>query len=497
MEQTGKSEEELEAALKEWNTIDESPATVEQMVEAQNWVTTFFATTSFVTIQDKSIQPPLRNVSHPKGIAVHGTITFEPPDSFPKFAPFKAGTEEKVVCTFAAAGFPGMDDRAMSIKSVTLRFQDIEQPAISKLDLHFNTGIGKWKDYETFKYLVLSNNPQLSLEEQIGLLKGYLLNNPANLYNAIQAFMRCPSSFANLRYSNPHPVAMKAEDGSKHYVRFRMVPAADVPLELLSEEDQRNFWNIAHGQVEEDDTRSPNYLSDDVKDRIENGGIEMKVEIQVAGWDEAENLAFFHPDAAWPGKQWMHLGTISLSSLAGDNFIQEAKTNPRNSPTEMSLIPAKSPKDPNWTHMVRPMRYDASSSVREILTSTNTMEARATAKGQKWTNYGRKFYQEAVAKAQGLDVNSLEMQSMMALKTAFDFCSWSPVPWTSHALESEFEINSKIRRLAAFTLQTAWDKQVDKEIYFTITLTSLGPCTSSYWGSCDRRWYDGSIKCCS
>ena len=85
MEHTGKSEEELQAALKDWYTIDESPATVEQMVEAQNWVTTFFATTSYVTIQDKSIQPPLRNVSHPKGIAVHGTITFEPSDTLPQF----------------------------------------------------------------------------------------------------------------------------------------------------------------------------------------------------------------------------------------------------------------------------------------------------------------------------------------------------------------------------------------------------------------------------
>ena len=58
MEHTGKSEKELQAALKEWYTIDESPATVEQMVEAQNWVVTFFALTSYVTIQDKSIQPP-------------------------------------------------------------------------------------------------------------------------------------------------------------------------------------------------------------------------------------------------------------------------------------------------------------------------------------------------------------------------------------------------------------------------------------------------------
>ena len=58
MEHTGKSEKELQAALKEWYTIDESPATVEQMVEAKNWVVTFFALTSYVTIQDKSIQPP-------------------------------------------------------------------------------------------------------------------------------------------------------------------------------------------------------------------------------------------------------------------------------------------------------------------------------------------------------------------------------------------------------------------------------------------------------
>ena len=88
MEHTGKSEKDLLQALKEWDTIDESPATVEQMIEAQNWITTFFATTSYVTIQDKSIQPPLRNVSHPKGIAVHGKITFQPPATVPQFASF-------------------------------------------------------------------------------------------------------------------------------------------------------------------------------------------------------------------------------------------------------------------------------------------------------------------------------------------------------------------------------------------------------------------------
>ena len=474
MEHTGKSEKELQAALKEWYTIDESPATVEQMVEAQNWVVTFFALTSYVTIQDKSIQPPLRNVSHPKGIAVHGKITFEANGTLPQFASFKAGQEEKVVCVFSAAGFPSMDDRAMSVRAVTMRFQDVEHPALSKLDLHFSTGNGAWKDYETFRNLFLSNNPQLSLEDQIGLLKGYLLKSPANLYAVIQGFVRYPSSFANLRYRTTHPVAMEAEDGSKHFVKFRMVPAVDVPLELLSEEDQRNVWNIAHGQIEEGDTRSPNYLSDDLKARIENGGIQMQVQIQVAGEAEAENLAFFHPEAAWPRKEWKHLGTISLSALARDDYIRAAKTNPRNTPTEMSLIPAKSPKDPNWTHVARIMTYDASSSVREILTSTNTMEAQTKAKFQWWKNHGRKFYQEATAKMQGLDVNSLEMQAQMALKTAFDFCPWSPVPWTSDAPESEFEISSKIRQFAAFTLQKEWDKQVG-EIKSYLNL-KLPPC---------------------
>ena len=93
---------------------------------------------------------------------------------------------------------------------------------------------------------------------------------------------------------------MEAEDGSKHIVRLRMVPAEDVPIELLSEEDQRNFWNIAHGQVDDSDTRSPNYLTEDIKERIENGGIEMKLQIMVAAEAEAENKAFFHPEAVWP-----------------------------------------------------------------------------------------------------------------------------------------------------------------------------------------------------
>ena len=460
--------------MKDWYTIDESPATVEQMVEAQNWVLTSFTTTSFIATQDKSIQPPLRNVSHPKGIATHGKITFEPSDAMPKFAPFKTGLEEKVVCVFAAFGFAGLDDRAMAAKAVTMRLQDVEHPAISKLDLHFSTGCGNWKDYETFKLQFLSNNPSLSLEEKISLLKEYLLDNPASLYGVIQASVRYASSYANLYYRTVHPVAMEAEDGSKHYVRFRMVPAEDVPLELLSEEDQRNYWNIAHGQIEEGDTRTPNYLSEDVKARIENGGIQMKVQIQVAGEAEAENLAFFHPEAAWPRKEWLHLGTISLSSLAGDDYMRESKTTPRNSPAEMSLIPAVSPKDPNWTQVSRIMTYDATAAVREILTSTNTMEAQAKTKGQWWKNHGRKFYQEASAKMQGLDANSLEMQAQMALKTAFDFCPWSPVPWTSDAPESEFEISSKIRQFAAFTLQTEWEKQVnERKSYLNFKLPSF------------------------
>ena len=51
---------------------------------------------------------------------------------------------------------------------------------------------------------------------------------------------------------------------------------------------------------------------------------------------------------------------------------------------------------------------------------------------------------------------------ILKLHFAFDFCPWSPVPWTSDVPESEFEIASKIRQFAAFTLQTEWDKQVDR-----------------------------------
>ena len=47
----------------------------------------------------------------------------------------------------------------------------------------------------------------------------------------------------------------------------------------------------------------------------------MKLQIQVAAEAEAENLAFFHPDAAWPSREWMDLGTINLSALAGDDYI--------------------------------------------------------------------------------------------------------------------------------------------------------------------------------
>ena len=225
----------------------------------------------------------------------------------------------------------------------------------------------------------------------------------------------------------------------------------------------------------------------------------MKLQIMVAAEAEAENKAFFHPEAVWPGKEWLHLGTVSLSSLAGDDYMRAAKTNPDALLPEMLLEPAIGPKDPNWTHEARRMTYEASSNVREILMSTNTMEAQTKNTpwmydgrtiDKPWTNHGRRFYQETFAKLQGLDANSLEVQAGMALRTAFDFCSWSPVPWTSDVPESEFEIASKIRQFAAFTLQTEWDKQV---LDYPVALPKCpGTGYSTDWSGRGWYWLNGS-----
>ena len=130
-----------------------------------------------------------------------------------------------------------------------------------------------------------------------------------------------------------------------------------------------------------------------------------------------------------------------------------------------------------------------SSYLSEILNSTSTIEAQANAKGQKWKNYGRQFYQEQTGASdvemqvstRPIHLNVIEIWMLIVnqAKTWMDFAAWSPVPWTSEQEEPQPVMAAKARFLGTQSLQTQWNIQVGLiEIVifcpsFTYTTTAL------------------------
>ena len=408
------------------------------MMSAFNRVLGFFAAGTWITVKNGGG----RNVSHPTGIALSGRVVFQPDQKLPKLGLFRKGVEEEAVCVFANAGFAGKDDRAMAVRGCLFRLASPQDPTLSKFDLHTNTGYGIWKDFESFLALTSINDPTQPQQKQIADMKAHCLANPANYYKLCESFVRYPTSYSNLLFNSKFPLSLTADDGSQHYVKFRIVPIHDGPTELLSEEDQKDFWNLFLGKLEPGDTRTETYLAEELRARIASeGSVQMKLEMMSTEQRDATNLSFFHPDAAW-GQSWLHLGTISLTAALGEHYLKAMRANVSSLPEGLAIIPAVSTKDPNWNNHVRPRVYEFSTTLRQILNSTSTLESQARQRGQPWKNLGREIYEEdtrncdtvkclVCKQSKKLFPSDAPAVAVMALKTGNDLVAWGPAPWTS------------------------------------------------------------------
>jgi catalase len=117
---------------------------------------------------------------------------------------------------------------------------------------------------------------------------------PALRANA--ASIKPPASYASCRYYAIHAFRWEDRDGGARYVRYRWLPGAGV--ETLSGDEAKR--------------RGRDYLSEEIRERVERGPIRFDLELQIAASDDPVD----DPTAPWrDDRETVLAGTLELTGL--------------------------------------------------------------------------------------------------------------------------------------------------------------------------------------
>jgi len=105
-----------------------------------------------------------------------------------------------------------------------------------------------------------------------------------------------PASYAQLHYNGIHAFRWVAADDSARWIRFGFVPEAGVAG--ISEEEARE--------------RPPDYLKEELRDRLEQGPVEFALDVSVATDEDDPH----DPTTAWPEeRERVRVGTLRVDGL--------------------------------------------------------------------------------------------------------------------------------------------------------------------------------------
>jgi catalase len=134
-------------------------------------------------------------------------------------------------------------------------------------------------------------------------LEKFLGAHPAAL-----AFVQAPkppaSSFAREAYFGLIAMRFLSNDGASHYVRYRIVPEAGV--------DHLDAATAA--------AKGPNYLFDEIKQRVAKEPVKFKIVVEVADdGDKVDDVTVHWPDS----RKRVDLGLVTLTELVPDDAHQQ------------------------------------------------------------------------------------------------------------------------------------------------------------------------------
>jgi catalase len=242
--------------------------------------------------------------AHAKGLMLSGTFT--PADSAAELtrAPHITRPSTPVVVRFSnSTGIPLIPDTDPNAnpRGIAVRFQ-LAEHVHTDIVSHSSDGFPTHTGDEFFEFLrALATSDPANLKGSP--LEAFLGSHPAALAY-VQTPKPAPSSFARETYFGVTAMRFTNRQGKSRYGRYRILP--DAGNEHLDDATVK--------------AKSPNYLFDELNQRIAAGPVIFRIVVQLAEAGDTVDNATIH----WPESRPLgEFGTLTLTSVVPDNAAQQ------------------------------------------------------------------------------------------------------------------------------------------------------------------------------
>jgi catalase len=242
--------------------------------------------------------------AHAKGLMLTGTFTPAPDAAALSRADHIVRESTPVTVRFSnSTGIPLIPDNDPNAnpKGLAIRFhlaEHVHTDIVSHSTDGFPTRTGE--EFLEFLTAIASSDPSKPSPSPVEVFVG---SHPKVLA-FVQAPKPFPSSFARETYFGVTAMRFTNQEGTSRFGRYRITP--DAGNDYLDDETTK--------------TKSPNFLFDELTERIAAGPISFQLQVQVANAEDIVDDATVH----WPEERpLLDLGKIVLTSLVPDNAHEQ------------------------------------------------------------------------------------------------------------------------------------------------------------------------------
>lgn len=242
--------------------------------------------------------------AHAKGLMLSGTFTPDSSASDLTHAPHITRSQTPVLVRFSdSTGIPLIPDNDpnASPRGIAIRFQ-LAEHVHTDIISHSTDGFPARTGDEFLDFLrALATSDPANLKGSP--LEAFLGSHPATLA-FVQTPKPAPSSFARETYFGVTAMRFTNQQGKGRYGRYRILP--DAGNEHLDDAVTK--------------AKAPNYLFDEIKERIASGPIIFRIVVQLAAQGDTVDDATIH----WPEtRPLQEFGTLTLTSLVPDSAAEQ------------------------------------------------------------------------------------------------------------------------------------------------------------------------------
>ncbi|QRK10605.1 hypothetical protein JQX13_11250 [Archangium violaceum] len=284
-------------------------------------------------------------MSHDNGIAARGRIRITENPTFPAHDFFEPGREFACRLRHASVSYP--DDTVIQVRAASLKFADSDYE--SPLDLEMNTGtISLFWSARNFIEFVTKKNPRVNGLDYVE----YYKDNPRGLLASAEGVRKDPSTFTQLYYHSQVPLRFVGKDGVLRYAKYRLIPENRGPeTGLMPPNATQTLWD----EDLTDPSRSPNYLKEELADRLSRGPVTYHLQIQLHTPRPGESAEILNSNVAWDEATHPHmdLGTVTLEEVLPFEDSVRMRFSMSHHPPSLGLLPAESVDDYNSLNYMR------------------------------------------------------------------------------------------------------------------------------------------------